>query len=287
MSLKLRMAIAVLIPTILAVLFAGSLMWERRAAADSVERLGVLIPLARDLSAFVHELQIERGLSVGLIASGFDPERRPQIERQRAAVDARAGALALDAETAASAGSAERLTEAVRAANARRAELPALRQRVESRSLAPAEAGAAFTAIIESQIGAIRLTETYSPALSISALLRPWIALIEAKEFGGRERAFGSATLVAAAKAAIPPALHRTWLAARESERQMLEQFRGAADEDFRALFAERVSGAEVAQVEAWRKVLETLPETADPRDATGPAWFAATTVRLGRIREV
>lgn len=93
-SLQLWMAIAVLLPKLFAAVFAGAPTLERRAAAESVERLGAAIPLAGDLGAFVHVPQIERGVGAGPIASGFDPEREPRIERQRAAVDARAEALA-------------------------------------------------------------------------------------------------------------------------------------------------------------------------------------------------
>ena len=76
MSLKTKLIVLVLFPHLAIIGLAGEAIYQQ---LDSKEKLRALVPLqdiATTASGIIHELQSERGRTVGVISSGFAADRR-------------------------------------------------------------------------------------------------------------------------------------------------------------------------------------------------------------------
>ncbi len=92
--------IGIIAPTLIALLYYSAIsIMERSAALNEMTHFSKLRDLAFNISETVHELQKERGLSVGFLASqGGD--LRPELEAQRVATDKKFEALRKAMESA-------------------------------------------------------------------------------------------------------------------------------------------------------------------------------------------
>lgn len=87
MTLKARIALALLVPILTAVGLLGFMIHERAGELAAIDDLGGVVELAERASSLIHELQIERGLSVGYITVGRGEAQLGRLLAQRDVVD--------------------------------------------------------------------------------------------------------------------------------------------------------------------------------------------------------
>lgn len=184
MPIRHRLALAALIPVLglIGVLAVQAMdLYAARNTADAVAQQTVLAP---DISDAIHELQRERGMSVGHLASqgaNFGDRLRSQRQATDAVLSELNGANVDGALASA-------VTEVKRQARV----LPQLRERVDELAAQPGEAAAAYTEVVRAQIAALGAIGRTASASGQAALASAYMALVEAKERAGIERAIGA-----------------------------------------------------------------------------------------------
>lgn len=284
MSLRLRMAIAVAIPLLATMFFLGMSLSEQRREIAELEKLGSVVALSERASAVVHEMQIERGLSVGFITSGRDPAQLQTLRTQRDAVDQAQEQFAGFLVTGQVVENVPALAEQIAAIEGELAAIPEFREAVTGDDIAAGEAAGFYTARIERLIALIHKAMEFSPSVEIATLLRPYVELVEAKEHGGLERAFGSGLLNQAAAGTVDFALFKSYLSRLTGETLALAQFRIDGSDRHLAWYDETVQGPAVEQVMAWREILADIFVTDDAQGVAGSDWFATATQRLNML---
>ncbi|SPJ26148.1 methyl-accepting chemotaxis protein [Palleronia abyssalis] len=287
MNLKLRVALAIVIPLLTTLGLLGVLAVEHKRELTKLHDLGGVVGLADKAGDLVHELQVERGRSVGYITAGRPDDLATALQDQRRAVDAERARFAaflrdsgIEQEIPALGTDLSRIETGLDG-------VPEFRTRVSTTLDTPGQAAAFYTARIDELIDVIRNTVAYSPNLQVARELQPYVSLVEAKEHGGLERAFGAALFNQAATGTVTPEAFQTYLARLTGEQMALDRFHAQASEGDRALFERTVQGPAVQQVTDWRAVLSTIGETKDGQGIDGADWFAAATQRLDLIKNV
>ena len=277
-----RLALAVLPPLfIIAALFAVLVLERRAEAIHSTEIVGFAETTHR-IAALVHELQRERGASVGVVASKRQkPEAISLLDEQRKRTDA---ALA-DYRTHRAAISANgRFATVLARADERVGALDAQRRGVDGLETA-------VPAVLAWYSGAIReFLRTSAEVVKVvddggaSVDLVTLQALMEAKENAGQERATGNALV---ASGTVEPARYRAFVEALARENDRLAEFVGFAEgrED---VLVKRLAEAPTREaVDRLRTRLVGSIETGSVGGLTSAEWWAATTAWIDTLKTV
>ncbi|MBB4302690.1 methyl-accepting chemotaxis protein [Rhodobium orientis] len=285
-NITLQIALAALIPSLAVVGLAGNTMLERYETYSEIRTMVPLTVMAEDAANLVHEIQKERGATAAYMNGGFTDKARAVVDQQRKLTDASADVFwsrvnAMD----------ERVTgkiEDIGGVLDAQEEIRVIRAGIDDRSKSSAEAIKVFTEEITEYVAVIVAVIELSSTRDISGNLIPFLSLVEAKEAGGTERAFGSALLASmAANGSFEYPQFLRYMSMLGAEKAYLHEFEANSSDAQKALFKDTVKGPDVEQVEAWRTVLQDLPNTRDAQGIKAFDWFAAATRRLDMIKQV
>ncbi|GAB5377395.1 MAG: methyl-accepting chemotaxis protein [Acuticoccus sp.] len=278
MSLRTRLLVLSLIGVFGLAVFAGLLIRE-----ELVERSNALASIrnvvnARSLSALVHELQKERGLSAGLIGAdgGAFVDK---LDAQRGVVDERIALARLVLENAARRDNAHAATASgmLDALAAMRADVSMLR--VPIGRMAAYYVGL-VDALLSLESGLV--TASHKPDL-----VRKGTVLMQleyAKEAAGVERAMGANGFGAGAFA---PAVYRDMIGLIDRQTTALRRATiNATPAHADALEAVLVD-PRMQRIEAMRAVALASPQTGDLGGVSGEDWFEAATQRIDLLKEL
>ncbi|UUX51614.1 nitrate- and nitrite sensing domain-containing protein [Nisaea acidiphila] len=291
-SLRKELIFLVVLPHFAILSLAASAIITQLDRTAKLERLAPLTELSIAASGLIHELQKERGLTVGLITSGFAEKNAKAVAAQRQLTDPaleqfrereaefKADVIAVDA----SYDDTARLLKDVDTALAR---LEDHRSRADGAALKVPENVGYYTGIIDDLITLTVLSTEHSPSQEITALMLPYVAMIEAKENGGLERAIGAALLNRAAQGEFDRKQYEIYFGRLVGERNALAHFRQSASPALREVFASTMTPAAEAAVADGRAIIAQLPDTVDPKGLAGSDWFATATKRLNLFKQV
>lgn len=286
-SLRAQILLMVGVPVFGLVILSAITIYEEEQLANRFEGVVPLARLAQEASAVIHELQKERGKTVGLITNNWAQKNRDIVAAQRKLVDEKLAIFEKDAGTEDLEQIDHHVAEELVKVHAELKKLAPHRKKVDGNDVEVKTNVEAYTHIIEEMITFIAKVAEASPSQTTSKRLLPFLALVEAKEASGLERAIGSAVLNMAAKGEFSFSRYLAYHAKLAAEDAFLHEFRQLALKEHEKLFTDTVRGPKVDQVLEWRKVLAQLPETRDPKGVTGDAWFAAATARINLIKQV
>ncbi|MEM9709853.1 MAG: methyl-accepting chemotaxis protein [Pseudomonadota bacterium] len=231
--------------------------------------------IAHPAAALIHALQTERGMSVGYISS----ERAnfaTELEAQRAAVDA--ALVDLEAQYGAIEAALPGRATSLEAAYGG---LGDLRRDVSGLSMAPGAAALAYTAIVGETI---ELNKSLLARLDIGDLSRKggsWIALTDAKEAAGLERAMGAAGFSQGAFSSSLLGRFRAYGATQTTSFANMAHFTESLGIQF-----DFESFPEFAEIQRLRE-FALGSDGQELQGIGGPAWFAASTAWIERLRAV
>ena len=254
--------------------------WE---SADEAAFVAEVVELAPAISGLVHELQKERGTSAGFIGSKGTSfadtigARRADTDRAlarfRSSISEPVGKLATPS-----------FTEPLARARERLAELEAKRGEVDSFALTVPQMAGFYTPLItdllnmiESTVGVIGDGSTLRPVLG-------YVALLQAKERAGVERAMGAAGFGAGT---FKQGIYRNFIRLGAMQDTYFALFRRYSPPADVAFFDETLKGPVEDDVTALRKLATGAPFGADISGVTGPQWFKASTKRIDALKTV
>lgn len=287
LQLRWQVQSIALVPLI-ALLYTGALtIYEAHTIRSETNILVPLVEVSKGISGTIHELQKERGRSVGLITSGYPDAALTAIREQRALTDRAIENLKSTYDRTQireiipyMSADADKIIDALDA-------LAGFRDQVDAKNAQTGDVVSTYTGVIVSMIEKLALYIEKSSDPAVTEQLTPMFFLLQAKEDSGLERALGAALLNQAAQGNYDPIRYRGYLNRLIGEEKLLKEFRAFASERQIALFEDTVTGPDVDQVMEWRKVIGDIPNTRDNQGVIGAEWFATATKRINLIYSV
>lgn len=279
----LRIAVALLLPALGLVFFAGAMVLERRAVMAEMAALERLAAVAPDISAVVHELQKERGASAGFIGAKGGAFASP-LDAQRRETDAALGRLrdtlaAFDAK-AYGADFVRRLE----AQRSRLGELAGVRTKVSDFSMPMGEMAGWYTTTIGGLLDVIGTMGTLSQDADITRSITAYIAFLQAKERAGIERAMGSNGFSAGAFA---PAVYQRYVGLIAEQTAFQSLFRAFAAPELISALDGVLAAPAAKEVDRMRAIALESPQTGSTGGVAGADWFKTITAKIDGLKGV
>ena len=245
---------------------------ERAAARHAVEAGNI----SSTLSALVHDLQKERGLSAGYLGSS-DGGFTSRLDRQRTATDVSLprAESALHSFKELRGPLAEEAIQSLR-------ELADVRSAVTARSTSLGDMAQYYTGLIQ-RLLASSLSLSHAYRAGELVLDAHSIANIQqAKEAAGLERAMGANGF---GSGNFTPEVYHRFVSLAAVEEARLAAAYSMVSPDVRDSLREILTGPAVTRVEEMRKQAGIAFRTGDFGGITGPEWFSASTERLELLK--
>jgi len=286
-TLRAQIIIMITIP-LLGLLFTSLVsILEKRETSQQYRLLLPLAQVSKVASEVIHELQKERGMTVGLITSGYAEANRETLTAQRAltqpAIDRFLQVIkdtnirVLDPELI------EFIDDLIRLKGL----IPDHRLAVDNKEIAVPDNVIFYTKIIEDLVIIISKAVEASPSEKLTHDLLPYLALVEVKEAAGLERAIGAAVFNDTARGNFQMKRYLGYYEKLAAEKAFMSEFKHFANKAQYKLYTDTVQGADVDQVMEWRKVLAEMPISKNTQGISGKEWFEAATKRINLIYQV
>jgi methyl-accepting chemotaxis protein len=259
------------------------LIAERRSAANEMEVLNELGQFAPVVSAVVHELQKERGMSAGYIGSK-GVNFKDTLPGQKADSDKRRTALlaAMDVFPV------EHYEDDIRInlENAKKAlaKLDETRAAVNALKLSVPQMAGYYTGTIAKLLTIVEGMTHYSTNGEVSQAIAAYTAYLQGKERAGIERAMGAGGFGAEK---FSPAIYRKFLQLIAMQNTYLSRFYLLAAPEIAALHKKTVVGPAVEEVERLRKIAIESPLAGNTGDVNATYWFQTITKKINLLKTV
>jgi methyl-accepting chemotaxis protein len=280
MRLRTRL-VAMSAPLLVALVgLSGREVAREVGALRQLDHTGDLVSLAIRVSALVHELQKERGMSSGFVGSQGKkfaaelPTQRGGTDAARAAYEAALGRSRLDDPSS---------RTAIDAATAKLRDNASVRQRIDALSIPPRESFEHYSTTIDALL---HLVDEITSATGDAVLMREssaYLAFVRGKEQAGRERA----TLNSAfASDAFDPELYRRLVGILALQDGYFASFRVSASADARLAYDAAFPADSFLDAAEMRRT--ALARAGEGGFGVDPArWFAAITARIDAMKVV
>jgi methyl-accepting chemotaxis protein len=279
-----RIAIVCLIPLLAFTGFAGKDMLERRAQSQAADGAAALIEVAPLISSLVHELQKERGSSVGFVSSKGHALAET-MRNQRPVTDealARWRQRMVSFDRSMLGGKFGRSLDAAQSALET---LATTRSAIDAVALSAPKTAEYFTAAIANLVATIQATGDLTENVPILRQSIAFSAFVQRKEFAGQERAAGAQGF---SSGAFGPDVHRAFVrlgAMQEAQAQIFA--RNALPDQIEAVEA-ALRGPVVDEVARMRAVGTAAPfDAAAVQKVSAAQWFDAATRNIDLLKTI
>jgi signal transduction histidine kinase len=280
LSLRPKIALILLLPVAALLLLAGLRIGSSVSTSRQAAQVRGLTEFALRGTALAHELQRERGLSLGGLLAG---KQSPGLRQQRATTNSalaawRGSAANLDA------GALTPATEAKLAEASNRLKgLSGLRRDVNRGSVTPAAALDFYNTTIAALLNTNRGLASGIADPQLAQRVGAFVAMSRIKELAALERELISEVLD---RGRFGPGQFRRFTSTISTRAVLLAEFRAAADDAQRAIFVDTMVGPEV------QRARELQATTIAGEDATvleiDPAeWWTVNSTEIDLLRRV
>jgi methyl-accepting chemotaxis protein len=277
-----RLAIAIAVPTILLLGFAGYNLYSAWNTWAETSAMRVRAGSVAQASALIHELQRERGAS-GVFLGSKGAQMRTELADQRRRTDEkrRLAAAALEQLGGAAHG---QFKSAVGDAQSAIASLEARRGEIDGLAIVQPASFQYFTDTIAKIIAVTNETVKLSGHGETAAAVAALVSFVQGKEEAGQERALGAANL-AAGKLETSAIIRLQTLAA--TQKVHFTSFEMSASQEQREFFRRTHSGPVVDTVLRNRESLWSGGLTGELKGLDAKTWFQTTTGRIDLLKTV
>ena len=281
--MKIRTKLVLLMSILSAIILAqfSNTIISNIAVKNNVSEVTQQVRLAEFLTQFVHVLQVERGVTVGVIVSGALQGQDAMIAA-RQKVDQAFAPLNAQITVMSGMSFTSQQTEALAVVKGFAQDLSSMRSKVDGKTIKATDWVDHVTLSISKMMQTLMIATTLN---DVGTSLRSLHLLTEAKELAGQERAIGNGTIIA--KAFL-------------SDERMIQFIRldGAQKTKFEAL-ERAVSGKPVEQLKAvrsadfsndirqMRSIMIERYMSESPITLEASQWFAKTTKRINELNDV
>jgi HAMP domain-containing protein len=278
-----RLAIAIAIPLVIFVAFAGyylSLTWQTRVEMDLLNQTAKGVA---DISRIIHELQRERGASAVYVGSkGAQmraelPGQRKRTDEQRAAAGAFLVKLSLAANS-------DQFKDALAKATSAISALDAKRQDIDVPTITAQESNAYFTDTVAKLLAVAGEIAKVSSHSGTSTAISAYVSFMQGKERAGQERATGAAGI---SEGKFDLSGYVRVLGLRTAQESYFGIFNANATPAQQGYFQQTMSGPVVEMVAKMRDLIASGGMSGQMSGLDGKSWFDATTARIDLLKTV
>ncbi len=277
-----RIAIVCLIPLLAFTGFAGKDLLEKRLRLQSADAASALVEVAPLISGLVHELQKERGASVGFIASQ-GKMFADTLRNQRPVTDAALGRWRARMATFDRSALGAKLGRSLDDAEVALGTLAGTRSAVDTLALAPPKAADYFTAAIAHLLDSVESTGDLSEDVGILRQSMAFSAFVTRKEFAGQERAAGAQGFSAGGFA---PDVYRNFLRLTVLQEAQAKIFADNALPQQLTEVEAALKGRVADELARLRTLGQAAPfDAAAIRGVSGQQWFDAASANIDLLK--
>jgi methyl-accepting chemotaxis protein len=252
----------------------------QRGEALQMRTVGATMPL---ISAVIDEFQRERGLSVLAVSANTDTARRNMMT-QRGKTDQAFSALKARVSSLAAADVGETALGALKRSLKVEEQSAATRSAIDQRSLAAPLVVAGYNKTIgEVSEVVYRLVEAQTHS-RIVRHLTALVALVEAKDRAGLERAIGARGF---STAQFPADVYQDFVRFRGEQEGYLKMAANFASGNARDALARIGEAAETAQVQEFRALALKALSSPQARSETPVQWFDKASARVSHLANI
>ncbi|MCD2173077.1 methyl-accepting chemotaxis protein [Rhizobium sp. C4] len=281
-TLGKRLWLAVLIPVVVAVSLAGSVITDLSSTYRRMSDIALASENIKVVGAIAHTLQVERGLSAGFLASGgkngavelvaarkASDEAVSRMQELRSALS-RLGDNDIDNEVAGLAPKLEVLRQN--------------RAQIDTLAMSGKQSFQAYTSTIAQLMDFARSLSLKGIDSQIAAELIAYTQLMQAKEMAGQERGSGNG-IITAGKSELNQTLAFTRLAG--AQEALLNNFVTLQPKELQSSYTSGLKVPSADTIELARSLILGSQGTGSLSDLDAKAWFAATTQRIEAMRSL
>jgi methyl-accepting chemotaxis protein len=283
LQLGTKIGIAVIVPFLVALAFAGYLLMLSWSTRSEMATLGRHAAGVSDVSRLVHELQRERGASAVFVGSKGEQLRAELPAQRRSTDERRRSAMAFIVGLRAAPVSDE-YRSAITAAEDAVAALDGKRNQIDALTISASDSNGYFTSTIAKLLTVTSEIAKASSRSDVTIAISAYVSFMQGKERAGQERATGAAG-VSAGKFDL--AGYVRVLGLRAAQETYFHVFEEAATVGQRELFAQAMAGPVTDNVARMREVIAAGGLSGEMRGLDGKKWFDATTARIDMLKKV
>ena len=278
LPMRYKFALVLLLPLLALGWLGASGALDRKNTVHELERLQTLTALAQQAGHWVHQMQLERGMSAGFLGSqGASFGNR--LAQQRPTTDTAAETFLEQRQTLDQTLLGAGLTRQLEDIEQRWQQQARVRQQIDQLDIATADALAHYTGLNNALMALVGELAQLTEEGGIARQLAVYYNLLEAKDLAGIERALLSNVFAADA---MPPATQHRLLSLIGEERAFLESVHVLSDDAQRQALSAALSGPEIERVLARREL--ALQQNGD-YNVNPEEWFDWQTVKIGRLK--
>ncbi|MGE5330623.1 MAG: EAL domain-containing protein [Nitrospirota bacterium] len=279
-----RIALALALPMAGFLFFVLWALSGHQRTANEMRNLREMAELAASVSAVVHEVQRERGMSTAFLGSGgtaflaHQAVRHAQTDAQLAVLRQKLQHLALEHFDG-------RLRSRIAQAQLQWEALAAWRRDAFALTVTPEVQLARYSAAIHALIGIVQEMYFLGGDADLSRSIYAFVNLMQAKEEAGIERALGAAYFSVPRVDAID---RQVFVAQADRQANFLEQFRFFAAQELVQQLDRVLSDVKAADIERLRGfVFQRMPTRQEVVQDTTARWMDVMTWKIDQIRLV
>lgn len=250
---------------------------------SSLGKISDLTELAHDIGNTVHELQKERGMSAGFIASEGASFAR-ELPEQRKLADASIGNLAKAIDRFDQQAFGSKTIADIRAFEKMLDGISEMRGRVDKGDVALGDAVGYYTKTIKGMLLVVGNMAAISDDVELVRMIASYENFLQAKERAGLERATG-ATGFGIGK--FEGALYRRLVELITIQDTYIAVFDGFATDELKNFYTRAMSDPAVAEVSRMRNVALSFPETGSIENIKSDAWFKTISIKINQLKSV
>ncbi|BEE18183.1 methyl-accepting chemotaxis protein [Aeromonas enteropelogenes] len=265
-----KMLLAICLPLLALVFFAGHYVYDRYRVSQEMEQAQQMLVLVKSSAQLVHELQKERGMSAGFIGSAGS-KFADALPQQRAAVDEAIARFRAEDQGIAHEQADQGL-----------AQLAGIRDQVSQLTIEAPRQVAFYSQLIASLLGVVDEISLRSRDAGIALQTNAYAAFLQNKERMGMERATLSNVF---AKDSFMPATLQQFMSLLASQQSYLERFRAVATDEQIGLLDTLLQSPVMGEVSKLEQV--ALDKMAQGGFGVDPEqWFAVSTKKIDLLKQ-
>ncbi|MBT3170915.1 MAG: HAMP domain-containing protein [Rhodospirillaceae bacterium] len=263
--------------------FSGFMVFDKYEMSAEVGKVQELAEVAPVISAVVHEMQKERGMSAGFIASK-GAKFAQELPGQRKLTDEKQAALAdtLNSFDAASFGTG--LVSGIEEAQQALSELSNKRGQISNLDISVPQMAGYYSPTIAKLLKIVEEMTVLSTDVQVTNAITAYTAFLQGKERAGIERAMGAGGF---GSGEFKPGIYRRFLQLIAMQETYLGRFAIYASAEQKAFLASTLTGAAVDEVDRMRKIAIESPVTGTLEGVEGGHWYNTITEKINLLKTV
>ncbi|MCF8475245.1 MAG: nitrate- and nitrite sensing domain-containing protein [Emcibacter sp.] len=283
-AINVRILTSISLVFIIFLIFSTDKMIGFYQISAQMETLRLLSTVTPKIGDLIHELQKERGASAGYIGSKASESFTTKINAQRELSDVKYAALNTMLSTLDLNNINDDLAKKSTLATTALKQLPSMRDDVSNLKLNVGQMAGYYTGTIAKLLDMIKVVGNITDNPTLLRDITGYIALLEAKERSGVERAMGANGFAAGA---FSDEVYRKFVSLIAQQEAFLSSFDTNASPEVRIYLQSTLKGQDIDNVDKMRAIVFKNYKDVSESGITGSLWFETITKKIDLYHKI